>query len=134
MLGGIWVTLNELCVLSRGKSIEEQSNALSQFYHELSEAIEKEVIADFDSKLLDKLDIYTSCVIVSIYEYLCHKYGIHYERSNLNCPKGSNSVYLLMKENVGEDVADIIYSGLLSKSIEPFKSHGVLAESFNFAV
>lgn len=129
------MTLNELCIQSIDKSIEDQSNALSQFYNELnSEATEKEAISDFDSKLLDKLDIYTSCVIVSIYEYLCHKYGIHYERSNLNCPKGSNSVYLLMKENVGEDVADSIYSGLLRKSIEPFKSHGVLAESFNFAV
>ena len=129
------MTLNELCIQSIDKSIEDQSNALSQFYHALnSEDIEKEAIADFDSKLLDKLDIYTSCVIVSIYEYLSHKYGIYYERSNLNCPKGSNSVYLLMKESVGEAVADSIYSGLLSKSIEPFKSHGVLAKSFNFAV
>lgn len=129
------MTLNELCVLSMDKSIEDQSNALSQFYHELnSEGAEREAIADFNSDLLDKLDIYMSCVIVSIYEYLCNKYGISYERSNLNCPKGSNSVYVLMKENVGEDVADSIYLGLLSKSIEPFKSHGVLAESFNFAV
>ena len=36
--------------------------------------------------------------------------------------------------SLGEAVADSIYSGLLDRSIEPFKSHGVLVESFNFAV
>lgn len=129
------MTLNELCMLSRGKSIEEQSIALSQFYHELvSEDIERESIEDFSRDFLDGLDVYTSCVIVSIYEYLCNKYSIPYERSALSCPKEDNSVYIFMRESVGKAVADSIYSGLLDRSIEPFKSHGVLAESFNFAV
>lgn len=129
------MTLNELCIKSMGKSIEEQANILSQFYHELvSGKIEKEAITDFNSAYLSQLDIYTSCVIVSIYEYLCSKHNIQYRRSSLVCPKEKNTVYTVMKKHVSKDVADSIYISLLDKSIEPFKSHGVIASEFNSAV
>lgn len=129
------MTLNELCVKGIGKSVEDQANLLSQFYHELvSDKIEKEAVTNFNSNYLSKLDIYTSCVIVSIYEYLCSKHNIQFKRSSLVCPKEKNTVYTIMKKHVGKDVADSIYSSLLDKSIEPFKSHGVIAEEFNFAI
>lgn len=129
------MTLNELCKCSKGVSFKEQSNLISQFYHELkSKEDELSAIKDFNSNLCCELDIYTTCYIISIYEYLCIKHNISYIRNTLYCSKEQNSVYLLLESGVGTDIATELYNDMLSKSIEPFKSHGIITTEFNFAV
>lgn len=136
------MTLSDLCNLNRlTKDIYVQNANLSQFYHEIYSMSYKDIIAGFSAKDLEGLSFYCKCEIVSIYEYICSKGNIPVSADikdiskKLVCPMEENVFYLCNKDLTGNSVyAEKEYKKALEGSIEPFKSHGVVAGSFNFAV
>lgn len=87
------------------------------------------------------MSLYCKCEIISIYEYICGKEDIPINTTikdiskGLVCPMQENVFYLCNKDLTGNSVyAEEEYKKALAKSIEPFKSHGVIVSEFNFAV
>lgn len=134
--------LSDLCKLnSLTKDIYVQNDNLSQFYHSIKHMNYKDIIANFSTSDLEGLSIYCKCEIISIYEYICNITGVSMDEGinaiskNLVCPMEENSFYLCNKELTGNHIyAEKAYKHALSQSIEPFRSHGIIATEFNFAV
>lgn len=132
------MTLQELCSLFRSTTdIYLWDRHISEFYHN----IDASSIKSFSIENLDNLHIFCKCFVVSVYEYICKEKGYKVNNDilllskNLYCPMKLNSFYLCNKELTGnEDYAKSEYINYLSKSIEPFKSHGIISTEFNFAV
>lgn len=136
------MTLSDLCKLNRlTKDMYIQNANLSQFYHDIHSMNYRDIIKGFTPRDLEGLSFYCKCEIVSIYEYICAKEDIPINTDIQNisreliCPMEENVFYLCNKDLTGNSVyAEEEYKKALAKSIEPFKSHGVIAKEFNFAI
>lgn len=136
------MTLPNLCELNKAtKDIYVQNANLSQFYHDIPNTDYKSIIGEFTSRDLEGLSLYCKCEIISIYEYICGKEDIPINTTikdiskGLVCPMQENVFYLCNKDLTGNSVyAEEEYKKALAKSIEPFKSYGVIVSEFNFAV
>lgn len=132
-------TLKELCNLYRKYSNDSTMccNIRSEFLKENKNNFKFEPLDEVDLK---DLRPYLLCDILSIYEYLANQDCVSVQDwfkkyNGVSCTKFDNDEYVELTLNpIAPENADIIFNGMLDKSIEPFKSRGIPATCFDYTV
>lgn len=132
-------TLKHLCNMYKKNSDNASAccNSRSEFlrvnkgnYH--FEELNEEDIKD--------LRPYLQCDILAIYEYLAQLDKVNTQMwfskyNDVVCPKELNDEYIELTLNpLAPDSADAIFSSMLVKSIEPFKTRGIPATCFDYTI
>lgn len=134
------MVLKDLCELLRfSKDALKDDLIFSEFFHSIKDGYSKEIVEGFSSRDLDSLNTYSLCHVLAIYEYILNDLGIEdngvlLKYDSISCSMEDNVVYKLFLEKMGSQMAVQMYNLGISESIEPFKSRGIIAKEFNYAV
>ena len=134
------MTLKDLCfALQNSNTIIDRDLAFSEFFHSIKNGFDGNILSDFNKDDLCHLDIHSLCHVLSVYECILNELGIS-SNGILNyykgvvCPMEENAVFIALSSCMSKDNASALYNDWLLNSIEPFKSRGIIAEEFNYAI
>lgn len=132
--------LVEVCFrLKNANSAVDRDLVFSDFFHSIKNDYDSGILEGFSFADLDSLDTHSKCHVLAIYEHICFELGItcsedfkFYE--GVSCPLEENVIYLALSDSLGKEGAVEICLEWLENSIEPFRSRGIIAQEFNYAV